>query len=72
MLFRSLAEEGYEPAYGARPLKRAIQRQLQNPLAMAVLDGRFAEGDRILADVEGDALTFRKGDPTASDAVPHA
>ena len=44
---RFLAEEGYDPAFGARPLKRAIQRLLQNPLAMAVLEGRFREGDRI-------------------------
>jgi len=42
-----LAEEGFDPAFGARPLKRAIQRYLQNPLAMAVLDGRFKDGDPI-------------------------
>jgi ATP-dependent Clp protease ATP-binding subunit ClpB len=57
-----LAEEGFDPAYGARPLKRAIQRQIQNPLALAVLEGRFNDGDRILADVEGDRLVFRKAD----------
>ncbi len=59
-----LAEEGYEPAFGARPLKRAVQRLLQNPLAMAVLEGRFREGDIILADVDptGDMLMFRHGD----------
>ena len=44
---RVLAEEGYDPAFGARPLKRAIQRNLQNPLAMAVLDGRIADGDHV-------------------------
>jgi ATP-dependent Clp protease ATP-binding subunit ClpB len=43
-----LAEEGYDPAFGARPLKRSIQRLIQNPLAMAVLEGRFAEGDAIV------------------------
>jgi ATP-dependent Clp protease ATP-binding subunit ClpB len=67
-----LAEEGYDPAYGARPLKRAIQRLLQNPLALAVLEGRFTEGDRILADVDGDALAFHKGTPAASDVPSHA
>jgi ATP-dependent Clp protease ATP-binding subunit ClpB len=45
---RVLAEEGYDPAFGARPLKRAVQRLLQNPLALAVLEGRFQEGDRIV------------------------
>jgi ATP-dependent Clp protease ATP-binding subunit ClpB len=47
---RVVAEEGYDPAYGARPLKRAIQRLLQNPLALAVLEGRFSDGDRIVVD----------------------
>jgi ATP-dependent Clp protease ATP-binding subunit ClpB len=53
-----LARDGYDPAYGARPLKRAIQRLVQNPLAMAVLEGRFKEGDRVKAVVRGDALDF--------------
>ncbi len=55
-----LAHEGYDPAFGARPLKRAIQRHLQNPLAMAVLGGEFSEGDTISAVVKGDALSFEK------------
>ena len=46
---RLLAEEGYDPAFGARPLKRAIQRLIQNPLAMAVLEGKFSDGDAIVA-----------------------
>jgi ATP-dependent Clp protease ATP-binding subunit ClpB len=54
-----LARDGYDPAYGARPLKRAIQRLVQNPLAMAVLEGRFKEGDRVQAVVHGSALDFR-------------
>jgi ATP-dependent Clp protease ATP-binding subunit ClpB len=41
--------EGYDPVYGARPLKRVIQRRLQNPLALALLEGRFGEGDRVRA-----------------------
>jgi ATP-dependent Clp protease ATP-binding subunit ClpB len=56
-----LATEGYDPAFGARPLKRAIQRLLQNPLALAVLEGRFSEGDHIIVerDPKGE-LTFKK------------
>ncbi len=45
---RVLAEEGYDPVYGARPLKRAIQRLIQNPLALALLEGRFMEGDKVV------------------------
>ena len=54
--------EGYDPVYGARPLKRAIQRLVQNPLALAVLEGKYAEGDRIRVDRAKDAhsLTFEK------------
>jgi ATP-dependent Clp protease ATP-binding subunit ClpB len=58
---RVLATEGYDPAFGARPLKRAIQKLLQNPLALAVLEGRFQEGDRIVvAATPDDKLTFEK------------
>nr|MBA3338151.1 AAA family ATPase [Geodermatophilaceae bacterium] len=56
-----IVEEGYDPAFGARPLKRAIQRLLQNPLALAVLEGKFTEGDRIRVGVDGKGeLTFDK------------
>ena len=56
-----LATEGYDPAFGARPLKRAIQRLLQNPLALAVLEGRFVEGDHIVVGVDPKGeLTFSK------------
>jgi len=56
---RALAEEGYDPAFGARPLKRVIQRRLQNPLALAVLEGRFAEGQTVRVDRgEGAELAF--------------
>ena len=67
---RLLATEAYDPAYGARPLKRAIQRMLQNPLALAVLEGRFEPGDHLIADA-GDAgqLVFRKGERTAAAAA---
>ncbi|MEJ7759966.1 MAG: ATP-dependent chaperone ClpB [Gemmatimonadaceae bacterium] len=49
-----LATEGYDPAFGARPLKRAIQRMVQNPLALAVLEGRFGEGDTLVGDIGDD------------------
>ncbi len=48
-----IAEDGYDPAFGARPLKRTIQRLIQNPLAMAVLEGRFVDGDHIVARPDG-------------------
>ncbi len=53
-----IAAEGYEPAFGARPLKRAIQRLLQNPLALALLEGRFKDGDHIVAKAAGDHIEF--------------
>jgi ATP-dependent Clp protease ATP-binding subunit ClpB len=53
-----LAEEGYDPAYGARPLKRAIQRLLLDELAMKLLQGEFHPGDRIVADAQGDRIVF--------------
>ncbi len=53
-----LAELGYDPVYGARPLKRVIQRELQNPIAMAVLEGRYHDGDTIVVDRDGSRLTF--------------
>jgi ATP-dependent Clp protease ATP-binding subunit ClpB len=57
-----ITTEGYEPAFGARPLKRAVQRLIQNPLAMKVLEGRFAEGDHIVVRPgEGGELEFETG-----------
>jgi ATP-dependent Clp protease ATP-binding subunit ClpB len=55
-----LAKEGYDPAYGARPLKRVIQQQILNPLSVAILEGEFGEGDKIVADVDKDHLVFSK------------
>ena len=55
-----LAEAGYDPAYGARPLKRAIQQHLQDPLALALLEGRFGRGDTVVADIEGGRIVFAK------------
>jgi ATP-dependent Clp protease ATP-binding subunit ClpB len=51
---------GYDPAYGARPLKRAIQRELQNPIATKILDNTFTEGDKIIVDCVDNSLTFGK------------
>ena len=58
---RLLAERGFDPHFGARPLKRVIQRMLQDPLAMKILEGAFPEGSKILADarLSGEALEFR-------------
>ncbi len=55
-----LCERGYDPAYGARPLKRAIQRYLQDPLARRIIAGEFAPGDRIGGDRNGDDIVFGK------------
>jgi len=57
-----LAEKGYDPHYGARPLKRVIQRMVQDPLSMRILEGDFPEGSKIVADVAagGQSLEFRK------------
>ena len=56
-----LAEAGFDPVYGARPLKRAIQQQLENPLAQRILAGEFAGGDTVKVDAEGGHLVFAKG-----------
>jgi ATP-dependent Clp protease ATP-binding subunit ClpB len=55
-----LAERGYDPVYGARPLKRAIQKDLQDPLALKVLKGEFVPGDTVQVDAGKDALHFNK------------
>jgi ATP-dependent Clp protease ATP-binding subunit ClpB len=56
----ALAEAGWDPAYGARPLKRSIQRLLENPLALRLLEGDFAAGDTILVDAQNGDLVFTK------------
>ena len=53
-----LASDGYDPAFGARPLKRVMQRTLQDPLALAILQGQFSEGDTVHVDVRDGALAF--------------
>ena len=53
-----LADAGYDPVYGARPLKRVIQRHLQDPLALMILDGRVRDGDAVKVDAEDGALVI--------------
>ena len=57
---KQLMDEGYDPAFGARPLKRVIQQRLENPLANELLAGRFAEGDKIRVDADGNTFRFEK------------
>ena len=58
-----LVDEGLDPAYGARPLKRTIQRRVLDPLAMRILQGEFGEGDEVAVDVVGDELRFERAEP---------
>ena len=60
-----LADKGYDPVYGARPLKRTIQRLIQDPLAVKILAGEFTEGDCVKVDVEDDELLFSHGKAAA-------
>ena len=70
-----LTEEGYEPEYGARPLRRAISNFIQDPLAVEILEGKFEIGDHVIVDVadDGKSLVFHKGEPGESEkAQPEA
>ena len=58
-----VAQVGYDPVYGARPLKRAIQKELETPIAKGILRGDFVNGDRIYADVENERLVFKRQAP---------
>jgi ATP-dependent Clp protease ATP-binding subunit ClpB len=58
-----LVREGYDPSYGARPLKRTIQRRVLDPLALRVLEGEFGEGDTVSIDADGETLKFEKAEP---------
>jgi ATP-dependent Clp protease ATP-binding subunit ClpB len=66
-----LAERGYDPVYGARRLKRTIQRDIQNPLAMKILAGDYREGDTVAVDVDGkDGFVFgKKQDNPRKDGI---
>jgi ATP-dependent Clp protease ATP-binding subunit ClpB len=63
---QALVEEGYDPIYGARPLKRTIQRRVLDPLAKKVLEGTFLEGDHVVVDKAGDGLVFTKQTPVTA------
>lgn len=62
-----LLSKGYDPVYGARPLRRAIQRYVENPLSTKILLGEFKEGDTIAIGVEGEALTFATARPVEAE-----
>jgi ATP-dependent Clp protease ATP-binding subunit ClpB len=64
----NVVAEGYDPMYGARPLKRTLQRRVLDPLAMRVLEGAFREGDRVIVDVSDNGLTFGKQQPAVASA----
>jgi ATP-dependent Clp protease ATP-binding subunit ClpB len=64
-----LVNEGYDPTYGARPLKRVIQRRLQDPLAMEILEGRFHDGDALEVDAKDGQLMIRKAQPVREPAA---
>ena len=55
-----IVELGYDPVYGARPLKRAIQRHVENPLAELILSGEFSAGDKIVATASNNKISFRR------------
>ena len=63
-----VTEAGWDPTYGARPLKRALQRLVENPLALRLLEGDFHEGDTILVDVRDDEIAFEKAAVAAVSA----
>ena len=70
-----IAREGYDPIYGARPLRRAIQRLIENPLAKRILAGEFPPGSTVRVDLSGDELTFEAvagagGGPAQDGAGP--
>jgi ATP-dependent Clp protease ATP-binding subunit ClpB len=62
-----LAAKGWDPAYGARPLKRVIQRHLQDPMAEMILAGEIADGDRVVISSEGNVLTFNGQAPQTAE-----
>jgi ATP-dependent Clp protease ATP-binding subunit ClpB len=55
-----LADEGFDPVYGARPLRRAIQRRIENPLSRSIIAGDFKKGDKIRADLKDGEVQFVK------------
>ncbi|HEY3417637.1 MAG TPA: hypothetical protein VGM23_12200, partial [Armatimonadota bacterium] len=72
-VIKKLAEDGFDPALGARPLRRAIQRLIEDPLSQEVLEGHFRDGDTIQADLQDGKMVFTKAvhlpDLSDSDAA---
>jgi ATP-dependent Clp protease ATP-binding subunit ClpB len=66
---RLIIERGWDPVYGARPLKRAIQRMVQDPLAMMLLEGKFSDGDAVEVDAKGGELVFTRAKARAAQTV---
>jgi len=64
-----IAETGWDPAFGARPLKRAIQRLVENPLALELLEGRFGDGTALRAAVDGETIRFEAADVAETESV---
>ena len=67
-----LVKEGYDPEYGARPLRRALQRFVENPLAKMLLSGELEEGDAVTVDLEDGSLSFRKAEAALMAVVVDA
>jgi ATP-dependent Clp protease ATP-binding subunit ClpB len=65
-----LADAGYDPVYGARPLKRTIQRELENPIATKILEGAFMEGSLVTVDLQDGRLRFREQHPQPVTDTP--
>jgi ATP-dependent Clp protease ATP-binding subunit ClpB len=66
---QKLAADGYDPAYGARPLKRLVQQELENPIAERILDGRLREGSTVTVDAEGEAFCFAESKHEPAEAA---
>jgi ATP-dependent Clp protease ATP-binding subunit ClpC len=67
-----LAKVGYDPTFGARPLRRALQKHVESPLSVSLLSGEFSTGDKILVDVDEakNALIYRRGDKETKPSIP--
>ena len=66
----AIGEEGWDPSFGARPLKRAIQQRIENPLASRILAGELGEGDSVVVDHQGQTFTFERGKPKRGKSAP--
>ena len=62
-----LAQVGYDPAFGARPLRRALQKYVESPLSVSLLSGDYAEGDTVLVDAKDEAIVFTKTSPSKAE-----